>query len=449
MKYRMFIMFLIIFLTFGVKAEGEATLDNVKVNGILCSCVGYECSVNVTDSTATITYDLVDKQAKVDRLSGFKVDLLSEVTTLKLTVVNSTGEEKIENVYNLTINKQQKVNDYSLKLLKVNGEAIKLIKDSVSYSYTSQYDATSIVLEVVPNDATMKVIKEDKYDFPLEDSSISVDFSIKPTIGEQYDYRVVVTRGLKPDTTLKSLKVNDKEITLSDKEFTYEITVPYNINELKIEAVPSNKNAKVEVKSETLVVGENEAKIIVTTEKAKSEYILKVTREDNIDKSAANLKKLTIDEYRKLDFKENVLDYTLHFNDIPEKLTIKAVPKDENGKVEIIGNEDLSDNSKITIKVTLDNIAREYTLLIKESTSISDNKGIILAAIIGLIITIIVLIILDVRSKKQEKKEYLKKIFELRHKVERKRKEEKEKLKKKLKIKPKEKKIDDDDIEII
>ncbi len=440
---------MLLFISFNVKAEGEATLDNIKVNGILCTCTGYECSVNVTDSTATITYDLVDKQAKVDRLSGFKVDLLSEVTTLKLTVVNSTGDEKIENIYNLTINKQQKVNDYSLKSLKVNGEAIKLIKDSVSYSYTSQYDATSIVLEVVPNDATMKVIKEDKYDFPLEDSSISVDFSIKPTIGEQYDYRVVVTRGLKPDTTLKSLKVNDKEITLSDKEFTYEITVPYNINELNVDAVPSNKNAKVEVKSETLVVGENEAKIIVTTEKAKSEYILKVTREDNIDKSAANLKKLTIDEYRKLDFKENVLDYTLHFSDIPEKLTIKAVPKDENGKVEIIGNEDLSDNSKITIKVTLDNIVREYTLLIKESTSISDNKGIILAAIIGLIITIIVLIILDIRSKKQEKKEYLKKIFELRHKVERKRKEEKEKLKKKLKIKPKEKKIDDDDIEII
>ena len=80
---------MILLLAVNVKAEGEATISNIKVNGTSCTCSGYDCVVDVVASNATITYDLVDKAAKVDRLSGFRVDLLSEVTTLKLTVTNS------------------------------------------------------------------------------------------------------------------------------------------------------------------------------------------------------------------------------------------------------------------------------------------------------------------------------------------------------------------------
>ena len=45
--------------------------------------------------------------------------------------------------------------------------------------------------------------------FEIEDSSISVDFKVKPTSGDEANYRVVVTRGVKPDTTLKTLKINN------------------------------------------------------------------------------------------------------------------------------------------------------------------------------------------------------------------------------------------------
>jgi hypothetical protein len=450
MKYRVFSFIMVLLFAFTVNAEGEATINNIKVNGTSCTCTGYDCVVDVMASSGTITYDLVDKNAKVDRLSGFKVDLLSEVTTLKLTVTNSTGDEKIENVYNLTINKQEKENDLSLKSLKVNGEDMKVAKDVVAYSYICPYNTKTITIEAVPTDSSAKVVKKDSYEFPIEDSSLSVDFSVKPTSGEALDYRVVVTRNVKPDTNLKSLKINGKEITLDEKEYNYELTVDYSVNEPDIEAVPSNKNAKVTVDSKTFIVGENEVKVTVTSEKAKSVYVVKVTREDNIDKSVANLKELKVSEYNKLDFEENIIDYTLKFNEVPEKLTITAKAKDENGVVEILGNEKLTDGSKVIVKVTLDKIVREYTLLVKQSACISDNKSVILGCIIGLVITIIVLIILDVHSKKKEKKEYLKKIIDLRHKVERKRKEEKEKIKKKLKIKTKTKeKVDEDGIEII
>ena len=436
---------MILLFAFTVKAEGEATIGNIKVNGNSCNCSGYDCTVNVVDSNATITYDKIDKDATVDRLSGFRIDLLSETTTIKLTVTNSTKEEKIENIYNLTINKQKKENDLSLKSLKVNGTSIELVKDVVVYSYTSEYDVTSIKLDIELNDTSNKIIKNEVYEFPLEESSSSVDFSVKPTSGDSLSYRIVVTRGVKPNTTLKSLKINNEEIKINDKEFNYEITVPYSVNELKIDAIPKTEGAKVEVDSKTLVVGENEVSIKVTNDKVTSEYKITVIREDNIDKSVANLKKLEIEEYNRLGFNENVIDYTLNFNKIPEKLTISAKAKDDNGKIEIVGNENLTDGSKVIVKVKLDNIVREYTLLIKEGKSVTNNKTTILISIIILVITIIILAIHEIHTKQEKKREYLRKIFDLRHKIERKRKEEKESKKK---DKPKQKKIDDD-LEII
>ena len=446
MKYKKYIFMMILLFAFTVKAEGEATIGNIKVNGNLCNCTGYDCMVSTVDSSATITYDKIDAYATVDRLSGFKIDLLSEVTTIKLTVTNSTKEEVIENVYNLTINKQKKENDLSLKSLKVNGENIELTKDVIVYSYISEYDVTSISIDAVLNDTSNQLIKENAYPFPLEESSLSVDFQVKPTSGDSVNYRVVVTRGVKPNTTLKSLKINDIEVKLNDKNFEYEVTVPYSVNELKIDAVATNKDAKIESESKKLVVGENEVKIKVTNDKVNSEYKINVIREDNIDKSVANLKKLEVEEYSRLNFNENVIDYTLNFNKIPEKLTIKAKAKDENSKIEIIGNEALTNGSKVIVKVKLDNVVREYTLILKEGKSITNNKTAILISIIILFITIVVLAVLEIHSKKEKKREYLRKIFDLRHKIERKRKEEKEDKKRGKTVKEKK---TDDDLEII
>lgn len=445
MKYKIYILITLLFLTLSVKAEGEATIENIKVNGSACTCTGYECTVSTTASSATITYDLSDQEATVDRLSGFKIDLLSEVTTVKIVVSNTQREEKIENTYEINITKEEKQNDFSLKSLSVNGEKIEVLKEVVVYSYTSLYDAEKIVIEATCNDKNAKIIKEKEYPFDLKESSLAADFKVQ--IDDQVeDYRVVVTRGVKPNTTLKSLKVEPGEINFNEKVYKYVFTVDYSINEIKVEAIPNNKDAKVEITNEPLVVGENEIKITVSSDKNKSEYILLVTREENVDKSVANLKKIEVREYPKLDFKENVLDYVLLFSEIPTKLNIQAVSKEPLSNIEILNNEDLKNGSKVIVRNTLkeSNISREYTLEIKEEKKLHDNKKIILISIIALVITMIILFILDIYSKKQEKRKYLKKIFDLRHKIEKKRKEEKEK--KKIE---KKKRIIEDEIEII
>ena len=447
MKYKIYMLIAALFLSINVYAEGEATITNIKVNGALCTCTGYDCAVEVLASSATITYDLVDEKAIVDRLSGFKIDLLSEVTTVKINVTNSENDEKIENVYNISITKLEKKNDFSLKSLTVNGEKIEVLPDVVVYSYTSLYDTTKITIDAAANDSSVSIIKEKEYDFPLSEGSLAIDFYVKTEDNKQQDYRVVVTRGVKPNTDLKSLTIEPGTIVFDAKKHEYKINVDYSVNEIEVKAIADNKDAKVEIDNKTLIVGENEIKITVTHDNNKSEYLLLVTREENIDKSVANLKRLEVKEYPRLDFKENVLDYILTFSQVPEELHITAKAKDENSDIEIIGNEKLQNGSKVIVKVNLkeSNISREYSLVIKEEKEVHDNKIIILISIIALVVTMIILLFLDIHSKRKEKRRYLKKIFELRHKIERKRKEEKEKkVKKETK-----KKIKEDEIEII
>ena len=143
---------------YNVLADNEATLKNVKVNNIECNCVAFNCTVEVDASKATITYELNDSEATVDRLSGFSVDLISPTTTMKVTVTNSKGAEKIENIYNIVINKHEKSNDVTLKEFGINDENIALSEDVFVYSFTAKYDAEVLKIKMVPNDNNAKVL---------------------------------------------------------------------------------------------------------------------------------------------------------------------------------------------------------------------------------------------------------------------------------------------------
>ena len=453
MKNKIYIFIMLLFFIVPVYAEGEATIKNLKINGVECSCNGYECSIEIDAPSATITYELTDPKAKVDRLSGFKIDLLSKLTTVKVHVENTINDEKVENTYNINISKPEKKANFKLKSLKVNGTSLKIFENSLSYNFECEYDTKIINIEVVTDDPEAKVIKEDQYEIEEGSKSMAIDFFVQASNGEKETYCVVVTKREKPDTTLKNIKLDYGEIDFNEKKTSYELTVPYNINQIKVEAVPKNKDAKVEIKNNDLVVGENEITITVIDGKNKAEYKILVTREENIDKSVANLSSITIDEYPKFSFEENVLDYTLNFSDIPEKLTIKTKSKNPDSDTVILENENLKDGSKIIIKNILkeNKITREYILTIKKVETVVSNKKIILVCIIALIITMAVLLFLDIRSRKNEKRRYLKKVMDLRHKIEKLKKDGKiVPIKRKNKVKKKEKNKDkEEDLEII
>lgn len=412
------LIIIVLSICFVVNAEGEATINNIKVNGRDATCTGYDCTIEVDSDKATVTYSLIDLAATVDRSSGFTIDLTSPSNLIKIVVKNDSGSEVIENTYNVTINKHVKSSDYTLSSLKVNEEEIKLMEDVYVYNYTSKYDDEKIVIDAKTKDSNAKIVTDLEFEFPLDRSSLAVDFDVKAENDDTKTYRVVVNRGVKPNTYLKSLKIDKIDLAFDKEKLNYQESVEYSVNELMVEATAENKDAKVDIsKPEILEVGENIIKITVSVEKAESVYEIKVIREPNLDKSLANLKSLEIEEYAKLNFEANVLSYTLNFREIPNKLTIKATPLDSNGKVEIINNEDLINNDKVIVRVTLNLdeaiIVRDYTLNIVERKNITNSKLSIIISIIIEIIAIIILLILDINDKKKKRKDKLNKIKNL------------------------------------
>ena len=451
MKNKLMLFFLILMSLFYVKAENEATLKKIEVNKIECKCIEYNCTVEVNSSKATITYELQDSSASVDRQSGFQVDLTSLSTLIKLTVSNTVNGEKIENTYSIVITKHDGNSDNTIKSLSVNDMAIEILPEVVVYPYHAKYDEKKIIIKAETNDPKAKIITEQmEFDFDLERTSESFDFVVEAENKETLTYRVFVTRDEKPDTSLKNIKLDHGNILFNSKIYEYSFNVEYNVNNLNIEAIPNNSDATVKVEKKDLIVGENVINITVNNKKAESVYKLIVTREENIDKSVANLKSLEIKEYNKLDFDSNVLEYNLYFNEIPSFLTIKALPIDDTANVEIINNKELMEDDHVIIKVTIPdkNITREYSLNILKKTINGNNKIAVLITLIILVITIIILFIIEWRSNNKKKRETIKKIKEMNKKKDRQKKESKEKkvISKKEKIKEE---VKEEEIEII
>ena len=164
-------------------------------------------------------------------------------------------------------------------------------------------------------------------------------------------------------TQLKSLRLNVEGI-VPDFEtdiYDYSLTLPEQLKEIKdIEVLPiaENENAKIEVSgNKNLKDGLNIINVVVTNQEKRQEYKIKVTKTQNLEMANTNLENLAI-EYAILspEFNEQITRYNTQVTNEINQLNILAIPENENGKVEILGNNNLNEgNNKIEIKVTAPN----------------------------------------------------------------------------------------------
>ena len=157
----------------------------------------------------------------------------------------------------------------------------------------------------------------------------------------------------KKEVIIKSIKINGNEVDLTQSPFKY--TVDSATNNVDIEVILEDEKQEYEISGDkNITVGENE--FIITI--GKNKYKLIIIRQE-----ASNyLKELIIDGYElKFDKKKEKYQLTIALSDY--KLKIKAIPEDELAKVEIKGNENVINDSKIEIIVTgTDGEKRTYTL---------------------------------------------------------------------------------------
>ena len=209
---------------------------------------------------------------------------------------------------------------------------------------------------------------------------------------------------------LENLIVKNYTIDFDKEKTNYTIIVNNDITKVEIEATPSESSAKVEITgNEELVVGGNTVVVTVTgTDNTTKTYTINVIRKASDDENQTStadvyLESLKIENYS-LNFDKKVFNYDLKIDYDLKELKIDAIASDNQATVEINGNENLKNNSKITISVTsLDGSSQVYTInIIKKNenlwkTIVSILELVALALLVALCI---VLIIKHNKSKK-------------------------------------------------
>ena len=317
-------MLIIFFTVFNIKsfAENKITLntDNYSVQ---------------KDEEITITANISKEQIAAYTILIYydkdKVECITNKDNINVlenkiiyTWVSETGQNKeIEELANLKFKSKQN----GIALFSVIAEIYNEKGEKIDLNYTN--------IEV-------KIGENAKNDSEQENREIDENTSAKDD-----------------DATLQIMRVNREGINPNfDKNVKeYYLLIDEDVKDLDITAIPSNKDAKVDIiGNKNLKNGLNKVEIKVTSkDKSKTnEYIINVTKTNNFKNSNADLEILAV-EYFELtpEFDKNVTNYFVEVSNKVDKLNIFAVPVDEDAKNNISGNENLKvGNNKIIISVT-------------------------------------------------------------------------------------------------
>lgn len=197
---------------------------------------------------------------------------------------------------------------------------------------------------------------------------------------------------------LDSLTINNAKMspTFSKDVTSYSITVPKDVNKLDLDYKLSDSKASVKVVgNDNLKSNKNNVvEIIVIAEDGSTKtYTLNVSFSS--DSSSNKLASLEVKEsslYPKFD--SDVNEYKIKLKKNVSKLTIDAIAKDKNSKVEIIDNKNLNkNNSVVLVKVTDKNGFSNYYKLKVDNTKKQTIFGIEISKIIWFLLIMILILI--------------------------------------------------------
>ena len=401
----------------GSTEDSKAELSNIKINGtnIVCSngsnvVCEYIVPKNGDIKSAKVTFD-VSEGATTDKESGSSVELNEGTTEFKVVVTSKNGNTK--KTYTFKITKQDLSTDSSLKKLSINGTEITLKEGTLKYQTSVSFATKKIEIEAIPNNEKAKVLdfKNNKASFDFFENSKEFRVKVSAEDGQISTYSVTVTKRSAADATLKSLTIKGHQIDFSSDVTDYELKVLKNVSKLEIEAKATDSKATVKITNPKLEIGDNTIKIEVQNDGNTNTYTINVKKLNEDDKTLANLKTLTIEDYE-IDFSPSKYEYDLHIDDV-NYLVINAEAKLEESEVEITGNLDLENGSIIKIKVSYDddiynvykiNIIKDGKVYATKTVSKKAAALVILFDVISMIVLGIVKI-KDKINKKEEKKE--------------------------------------------
>ena len=164
----------------------------------------------------------------------------------------------------------------------------------------------------------------------------------------------------------------------------YYIIVNENVESIDVTAIPKNNNAKVQITgNNNLKKGANKITIKITSKdnSKNKEYIINVTKTNDINSANANLETLAVENFTlSPEYEENITNYNTEVSKDTQELNVLAIPNNMNAKVEIKGNKNLQyGKNRITVTVTAQNGVTQKKYLIdvykrNEAEEIENDK---------------------------------------------------------------------------
>ncbi len=413
-----------------VSASSSANINGVTANYNFASGVSF---VSFTPSNGLSNYGSSVRGFAVGNTNGvgnstnvgtLKVTLPSNATsnqTYKIGLTNVGGSDtNFDDLSGSSVSKSVRIksNINTLSSLSVSGANINFSENNTSYSAT--VSSETIVISATAKDSRASVSGTGTKTLNYGNNTFNV--TVTSEDGNKKTYTISVNRP-KPasDNTsskteektenksqnnsnstrentasskssnalLKSLVIGGTNISFSQSLFDYEASVEYDVDKITIEAVAADSKSKVTIPTNLdLTVGRNEFLITVTAEDGSTKvYTIIVNRKEEgvVISNNNNLASLEIVDHS-IDFNKDTYDYEITTK--LDSLEIKALAEDEKAKIDIIGNENLENGSKIIVRVTAeDGSTKEYNINI-----IKKQQSNALGFIIGGVVVVIALV---------------------------------------------------------
>lgn len=299
-KYLVAILIAMLFIPLQVLAAGGITTNKSVVNVVEGSSSSF--TIKATNAAGKITISSSDTSiATVNKSStwieneSINVSVKGKkvgTTTVKVVVDAATfDEEVIKKTYTIKVNvTEPKSANNNLSSLKVTPGNINFKPGDTNYTVVVENDVDEVKITAKASSDDAKVTGTGTKKLAVYDNEFKVVVTAEN--GSKKTYTINVKRKDKDGNDHKlSTNANLSDLTIEGYDFAFDnnkdifyYDVDKNTEELKINAIPSDKNATVIITgAENIGAGENTINVTVTAEAGnKKTYKLIVTRDDGI-----------------------------------------------------------------------------------------------------------------------------------------------------------------------
>ena len=379
--------------------SGNNKLSKLNIQGLSFSFDSSKTDYKLTINQSSITINAVLQDERASFVEGYgprDVKLNYGSNVVKVIVKSESGKT---NIYTLNITRKdnRSTDNYLSSLTLSTGELSPAFnKEKTVYDVNVPTNVDSITINaLLSSDAAS--FKDGygprKINLNLGDNQILL--TVKAESGIARTYTINVTRASQNSNNyLKDLTLSSGNINFEKEKMEYHVNIANEITDVTVDAVAVDEKAIVTITGgKNLQIGENIVEIKVEAEnKVIRTYKIFLNRLEDGDELSNNnnVKNIYVENYG-LNFKSDIFSYTLKIGN-EKKLNIKVTPDVDSTVIQILGNENLKNGSKIEIIAVSENDdSKTYTINIeKESKVLYIILGIIVLAILVVIIFLII-----------------------------------------------------------